>query len=620
MKITAFNPLASELNALELTVVSFKKLDQIVVLAGPNGGGKSRILDVLARSATYELDRIEVRRNCERNIAMYEGLLREVEAGTRKDTQDVIESWRYQLSGSKGSLARIETVSLDKEVRAVTVVRLVPKRLELADPSDFPRSQIVNRAERIKTLGDNSLHEDALAYIQCKQDRYLEVTHQNYTGKDEEKELVEKEYSTLEFLIESLLRTKIGRSANSETTIFGKPLGSSKLSDGQKILLQFAVAVHPTHDDQSVVLIMDEPENHLHPYALIKMFDQIRSALPRAQLWIATHSVPLLAHLYHQHPDALHFVEGGTVTHAGSKPEIVLEGLVGDEVERAKLVNFIDLPERMAATRFASTCLVIPAVAEYQDKDSQLAQLRKLLTSVKKPDASLRVLDFGAGEARLLGGVSEGCTNVASEIDYVAFDTSRKSKNACERQLIAVYGSTDNRIYFDSDDCLAARGVGTFDVVVLCNVLHEIDPDEWLGVFGKQGFVSRSLSTNGHLLLVEDLRIPIGELPNPRGFFLLDTIHIQQLFNATTSELVNSILVHDERGDGRLKAHVVPKRLVESMTATTRTQALEALRETSLRRIKELRQSTDRSFKSGQLNGLWSQQYVNCCLYLQGIQ
>jgi hypothetical protein len=243
-----------------------------------------------------------------------------------------------------------------------------------------------------------------------------------------------------------------------------------------------------------------------------------------------------------------------------------------------------------------------------------------LLTSVKKPDASLRVLDFGAGEARLLGGVSEGCTNVASEIDYVAFDTSRKSKNACERQLIAVYGSTDNRIYFDSDDCLAARGVGTFDVVVLCNVLHEIDPDEWLGVFGKQGFVSRSLSTNGHLLLVEDLRIPIGELPNPRGFFLLDTIHIQQLFNATTSELVNSILVHDERGDGRLKAHVVPKRLVESMTATTRTQALEALRETSLRRIKELRQSTDRSFKSGQLNGLWSQQYVNCCLYLQGIQ
>jgi predicted ATPase/SAM-dependent methyltransferase len=618
MRITSFVPSKEALDALGLENVRLSKLGQLVVLAGPNGGGKSRILQLLQQSATAEQNRIEARRNYKQQVKDHENALQQNALGNQPVEPHVLDVWRATVISGKAGLARLEAIVLETEVEMIRVVNFVPKRLNLQDPADLPRRELLNRAERAKNTGMDHLSEDALAYIQNKQDRWYEVTHPNFVGSDARIQ-IENEYHTLIRLIRALLGTELSRSADSEALLFGKPLGSCSLSDGQKVLLQFIVAVHPTHNDDALVLVMDEPENHLHPSALIAALERIQSALPRAQLWIATHSVPLLAHLYAREPDSLHFVERGTVTFAGTKPEIVLKGLLGDEDEQAKLLNFIDLPRSLASSRFAAACLVEPAVAEHHPGDVQLQQIRTIVTESRVDGGPLRILDFGAGKGRLLAGLVGDSAHTVGDIDYVAFDSSFSNKGACERQLSETYGSAERRWYSDPDKLFADHGEGTFDVVVMCNVLHEINPDDWLSILGDSGIVHKALSKRGALLIIEDLRVPVGELPNSRGFFLLDTIHLQKLFDVAHGPADTAIRSHDARGDDRLKAHVVSKDLVGRANRGSRIEAIKALQETSGRRLKELRAAGDNSFKAGQLYGLWSQQYTSCALYLQVI-
>jgi predicted ATPase len=100
---------------------------------------------------------------------------------------------------------------------------------------------------------------------------------------------------------------------DANATVFGKPLTDSGLSDGQKVHIQFAVALHAQKGRlDNTVFIMVEPENHLHPSALIEF-----EVANNSQFWIATHSVPLLAYLAHKEPMSIWYVEDGKVSNAG---------------------------------------------------------------------------------------------------------------------------------------------------------------------------------------------------------------------------------------------------------------------------------------------------------------
>jgi SAM-dependent methyltransferase len=388
------------------------------------------------------------------------------------------------------------------------------------------------------------------------------------------------------------------------------------LSDGQKVLLQLAVAVHPTRDEKGVVLVMDEPENHLHPAALIMILDRIQAAMANAQIWIATHSVPLIAHLYELEPDCLHFVASGRITYAGRTPERVLNGLLGSAAEQEKLLRLLDLPHTLAASRFAASCLRAPAVSEHAQRDSQNEQIRTVIAGLPRKEGPIRILDFGAGKARLLAGLTEECADPAQNVDYVAFEPEGDNRGSCERQLVAAYGSSDRRLYGTVDELFASRAEETFDVVVMCNVLHEIAPSDWPGILGQRGPVYRALKPSGYLLLVEDLRIPVGELPGPQGFFLLDTVHLLKLFLVSRQDEIDTIRVSDARDDGRLKAHLIPKTFVGRITSESIKGSIQALRETSVRELQQLRTRGDASSAAGHLHGLWSQQFANCSFFL----
>jgi ABC-type cobalamin/Fe3+-siderophores transport system ATPase subunit/SAM-dependent methyltransferase len=616
VRITSFIPLGSQVEALGLSQVAFHNLKQLVVLAGPNGSGKSRVLQLLTQTATYDQSRISSRDNLQRQKREIGEALRIHDAGQVQPEERVV-AWRSQFKQMDEGLQRLACITLDEETEKISVLNFVPRRVDLLDSRTITPIDLRNRAERAIAPGVDVLWETALPYIQRLQNRMWEVTHPSYEGTPEDHQNAVDSYARLKGLIEGLLATRLSRSLDGEAIVFDKPIAASNLSEGQRILLQLAVAVHPAHDEKGIVLTMDEPENHLHPAALISILDRVRLALPNTQIWIATHSVPLMAHLYDKQPDCLYFVEGGAVTFAGTKPQLVLRGLLGDDREQSKLLRFIDLPHSLAALQFAAACLIQPTVADHQYNDSQLVQVRNLLNASRAQNSKLKILDFGAGKARLLGGLAENSENVSSEFDYVAYDADPTYNEERERQLLDVYRSAGGRCFADIDQLFAGHAEGSFDAVVMCNVLHEIDPDDWLAVLGESGPVHRALGAHGNLLLVEDFRIPVGELPNPRGFFLLNTIHLQKLFNITRQSELGLIHAHDARGDGRLIAHVIPRQILPRLTSESRKAAIQALRETCARQLEERRQQSDTSYKAGLLNALWSQQYVNCALYLQ---
>jgi len=150
----------------------------------------------------------------------------------------------------------------------------------------------------------------------------------------------------------------------------------------------------------------------------------------------------------------------------------------------------------------------------------------------------------------------------------------------------------------------------------MCNVLHEIAPNDWLKLFNEFSLIGRSLKDSGSLLIVEDQRIPTGEKAHKFGFLVLDTAHLRTLFAVKSDDDKNGLFqISDHRGDGRLKAHRISKQLLNRMTGETRKRAIEQLRETAKGEIHRLRED-DPNYRNGQLHEFWTQQFANASLWL----
>jgi hypothetical protein len=148
----------------------------------------------------------------------------------------------------------------------------------------------------------------------------------------------------------------------------------------------------------------------------------------------------------------------------------------------------------------------------------------------------------------------------------------------------------------------------------MCNVLHEIEPSEWLQFFAEHGAVRSLLRNDGFLLLVEDMRVPVGERAHAGGFLVLDTPELYKLYGFGPSE--PGFALSDARGDGRLKAHLLPGVLLGRASKDTYRAALLQIRETALREIARLRQSSSTDYGAGRLHGFWVQQLANADLAL----
>lgn len=585
-----------------LAEINMSRLGRVVVLAGPNGSGKTRILGKVSKLCR-EYPSAAAVRQWSQSISRYEQAL------VLATPPDVV-TFSNLIADHKAALEQVNWMSFSESFEKILCVDWVPKGLNLEDCNSYSVRDLVANAEEMTEPGFRGSRRGCLAYIQSLQNQYWNVTHQLYKGVD--RDAVETSYMKLKVLVETVLETTLERDSNANAEIFGRPLAGAALSDGQAVLLQFCIAFHAQGAQlQDTVLIMDEPENHLHPAVLLDVIDRLSTVIGDGQIWIATHSLSLIAQF---DADSIWYVERGRVTHAGKSPERVLNGLMGGEERAYRLSSFVDLPAQFALYNYAFQCLHEPQVAPAGTRDPQTNQIHRILSA----KGVSRILDYGSGRGRLASELADVSTNSDSDDepawDYVAYDVNESNRAVCESAISRLCGDCSNRWFSDIHQIGDRRGSKHFDVVVMCNVLHEIEPREWIVLFGKRSPLLDLLKPDGFLLVVEDHQIPIGENAHSCGFIVLDTTELRKLFRVGEPGV---IVADDFRNDGRLKAHLIPATVLSNVTAESRSEALSALKERALDHVRGFRRGTSKAdYLTGRRHAFWVQQLANTTLAL----
>lgn len=396
-------------------------------------------------------------------------------------------------------------------------------------------------------------------------------------------------------------------------------MADAKLSDGQRTLLIAAILLHYQGGNlDDFVLMFDEPENHLHPAAAADMIARFRTACPQGQIFIATHSVHLLAAA---DPDEIWFVKQGELQKAGRDPQEILWSLLGDEPGREQLAAFIARPDEYARTLFAGQCLLPPGVVDTLPGDPQTLQIANALSVVQAGHAGpLRVLDYGAGHARLLVELVEHAKKLepsrpVQEVwDYYAFNdqqyTDSKVEEHCRQQLLQHYSqhTSPTRYFAGAAQLSAELATAPVQVVVMCNVLHEVAPGQWPALFAQLAAI---LVATGYLLIVEDHCLRDGERAHQFGFMVMDAPQLKQLFDVQASDEPILTYAHPSpRYADRLKAHRVPAKLLSRVSAKTRAAALTQLVHDSQANAEALRTAPE-NIANARRYAYWTQQHFN---------
>ncbi len=629
MKIKSVNVPA---DFLGLQQACLSGLGSVVLLAGQNGAGKSRLLQLISQYGANCLtkeERVAAISEVENLTKAIERVSQEIEAqitsGMAPDSSELVvrrqrlKNWQDSRQQHQDRLASDEVIERDLSVKPV-VVSYDVERPSLRDWKDLAQRDVLQHAKNITSEFSIRLISDAgLSAVRALINKYVYSTHADSPERAELKDEVER----LQALVREFIGTELHWDLDGDPTLFGRPVASAGLSAGQLVLLQVALSLFfQKGDREDLVVLMDEPENHLHPLAVLTMIDEVKRKCPRAQIWIATHSLHILAHF---NPAEIWFVKDGAAEHGGSKSVEVLQSLVGGDAGVEELLEFIALPAKNAMANFARQCLLPPGVVDSDVGDPQTSQIAGVLAGLLRNDGPLRVLDFGIGKARLLTELTESTASseqFEAAFDYYGVDlfSTPDNRSLCHQRLAVAYGRSSNSRYFTSMAQLqSALNERSFDVVVMCNTLHEIPPEEWLQYFGPGGKISLLLRDSGYLLVVEDQFFPVGERAHSYGYLVLDSPELR-LLTATENEDGAFRSFDSENGKylGRLRAHLVPAAAVGRVTGNTRLRALERLKARSLDCASELA-GEQFNARLARRYAFWCHQHVNASLALHSL-
>jgi len=590
--------------ALGLPVQTLTRLGSYVVFAGKNGSGKSRILryatETINVAAAVDVDSLRAQLD---NYKQQHENYRE---------QPYVQQEMRRLASEISDVEAVVFEGLPGKA-----ISFLPSAAHLSNPDDMAKSVRINHSEQLQTGAAEQWAAAVLPYIDMLQHRWREATHQNTLLTTQDTERAIERYTSLNEALKQFFGEDLGRDIDGAPTIYGRRMALAELSSGQKIALQLIAGLHAQADSLGVsVLVMDEPENHLHPAALVYLLARIRKYAPNVQVWIATHSIPLLAYINSFQPNAIWGVVDGRASFAGRKVEDVVTGLLGDEEHVGHLTSFMSLPYHLASNNYAYQCLLPPETVFTGQEDPQLQQIRQSLVNLSGGGV-LNVVDFGAGKGRLAEALGSDA-NPSAKFDYIAFDSSTADEAHCREAIERNFGSSEGRFFNDVEQIISTLGEGWADCVVMTNVLHEIPVENWLRIFSVAGLLARILKPDGYLLIVEDQRIPVGEMAHQNGFLLMNTNELVKFFEVTGDDKSQGLFRAGSERAGRLTAHLVSRRLFGRVSTESRRQAIQAIRNVAIDRVIELRDAP-KSYGNGLLHGLWTQQLANATLALEQV-
>ena len=395
------------------------------------------------------------------------------------------------------------------------------------------------------------------------------------------------------------------------------------MSPGEKIIIETILRLIQFYTNkksvQAVRLILDEPELHLHPSALIEVIEKLRKFIGEdGQIWLATHSVALLSHL---RQGEIWVVKDGQIFHPEcTSYQRALEELFGSDLHIDNLHQITLHAAKHAAIKFAGECLIPPESIAAKDNDAQQSQFAQNIHTKLKA-SNLSVLDFGAGKGRLGEWLKAEAKAILGKIRYTAYDKHEFIEKKILEELCKNFAEGSRPA---TENCLEKSE--KHDLAVMCNVLHEIPAGQWVAEFKR---IADSLKDDGVLWIIEDTKLPAGELPHKDGFLVMTETELEKLFAPNNETLAYTYYGEDGKGDRLLLAEVT-KSQFENVTQETISNAITTAKEQAFKQIERIRDEVDKIKGDGndkrkkkaslsRLHAFYSQQYINCELYLKKI-
>ncbi|MBS1772123.1 MAG: AAA family ATPase [Bacteroidetes bacterium] len=581
MRITKFQVLANdqENKGIHPVVFTDKPLGHIVALAGPNGSGKSRVLDLVK---TYPI-KVAIRPNFTQLVAGVPELLNSV-ATNNASALNTIRRYIKQID-LKNFLVP------NNDLNYNDILNDLSKRAA----NEFNQLNIHSTVQYVKKLTMDITSNKVVSFL-----------NKNVSQKETTSE---KSLERLNFFLQNFLgkeftyEAKASNGAWDTDVKFGsREFKFDELSPGQKILYRYAMLFYTYEITQNVdisncILILDEPEMHLHPSLQIRLIDALSDLIKdKGQLWIATHSIHILSHLSYE---CVFQVKNDQVFAPSRKSHGQLyKELMEAEKYMEETRSYVNSVNDWHYASFIRECFDNPnVVSSTNPKDEQYKLLQQIITKTEK----ITLLDFGAGTGRIGHTLLED-EKLKNKVEYHAYEVDKDNFDNL------LNSGLTNKVYNNLNEIPE----NTFDLIVLCNVLHEIDPYEWGENFIE---IRRALKTDGLLLVMEDLELVRGENAHKYGYIILDIPQLATLLKSkTTLELKTTNQKNDY--DKRLflvgftKENIKPNN--ESLI-----NAIDELNASVLSKIEALREKETIDEIDARRYAHYSQLYINSTLFLK---
>lgn len=400
----------------------------------------------------------------------------------------------------------------------------------------------------------------------------------------------------------SYQQTVQGNTVNSTLHYNDEPFNLNLFSPGQKTLFAYAILffyldVNSKTNLRESIIIIDEPEKHLHPEAQISLINALKNIIANSgQLWIATHSIHILSHL--EYDEIMMVEDSKIIPPSRTTPGKSFNSLMGLDNHISKLISFINSISDWAYGNFMLQCFKEPDVIFGNDpNDPQFILFKKFLE--KKPKTNL--LDFGAGKGRIGYTIKEDKI-ISNQIDYSAFEPDKGNYELLNNvpDIKKTYSN------------LNEIPENTFDCILLCNVLHEINPNDWIESFNT---IKKTLKDDGFLLIIEDKFLPKGENAHQFGYLILGAEETQILLNS--SEFLELKLQEDKFKE-RILFNAFTKNQINP-TEESIIKALNKLKENSFINLKNIKKE-EKNIDQGRRYANQTQLYINAQLAIEGIK
>lgn len=229
MKIEKVN-LPEEITAVVgLKPIQMEKLNHVVLVAGKNGSGKSRLLDLIKEKANNHPDNESIGHNTRRTaqlrvkIDSYEKGRTATFGDDARISQSKYEIDKSDFEESSRELKRSSFFKLYPDKKMNSLFDFVPVKLDLTDSYNLSAAQIKEYSQKIYNIRIQELHLGVISAIDLIQKKWINVQIPGDLNITTEEQLkIEQDYNKLKRYIKLFLNTDLGRSAEGYPEIFGK--------------------------------------------------------------------------------------------------------------------------------------------------------------------------------------------------------------------------------------------------------------------------------------------------------------------------------------------------------------------------------------------------------------